>query len=203
MGWLNRLERYVPVMEAPAIVSIEKHCDREGAESSEFDEVFLEHYARVVGVLFRMTGDRARAEELADDVFLKLHRRPLASGREHNLRGWLYRAAIRLGIDELRSVARRQRYEADAASETARTSKSDDPLNDLLREEKRKRVRETLARLKPAQAQLLILRSSGFSYRELAEALGIKLPSVGTSLARAEAEFESRYRRMCGDEEQV
>ncbi len=58
------------------------------------------------------------------------------------------------------------------------------------------RVREALARMKPAQAQLLILRHSGLSYQELAEALGVKASSIGTLLARAEAEFEKRYREL-------
>lgn len=172
-------------------------------KAADFETVFLEHYARIVGVLFRMTGNRAQAEELADDVFLKLHRQPLAEGGEHNVGGWLYRAATRLGIDALRSASRRRRYETEAAGETVRAGEPDDPLNELLREERRRRVRDALAQLKPAQAQLLVLRSSGFSYREMAEALGVKPQSIGTLLARAEAEFEKRYRRLHGDEEGV
>src|SRR3989440_10006936 len=85
-----------------------------------FETLFLQHYARVVAVLFRVIGDRARAEELADDVFWKIYRQPLPSGREHNLGGWLYRAATRLGLDALRASARRQRYEqASARTDTA------------------------------------------------------------------------------------
>ncbi len=192
-------------MEASANVSIEENRDREGAvkSSADFEAIFLEHYARIVGVLFRIVGNRARAEELADDVFLKLHRQHLSKERDHNWGGWLYRTATRLGIDALRSATRRQRYETAAASETVRTGRQDDPLNELLREESRRRVRNVLTQLKPAQAQLLILRSSGFSYREMAEALGVKPQSIGTLLARAEAEFEKRYRQLHGDEERV
>jgi RNA polymerase sigma-70 factor (ECF subfamily) len=62
-------------------------------------------------------------------------------------------------------------------------------------------VRRVLASLKPRDAQLLLLRSSGLAYRELAETLGIEPGSVGTLLARAEAEFERRFRARYGESE--
>jgi RNA polymerase sigma-70 factor (ECF subfamily) len=50
-----------------------------------------------------------------------------------------------------------------------------------------------LRQMKERDAQLLILRHSGLSYREIAAALDVAPGSVGTLLARAEAEFEQRY----------
>ena len=61
------------------------------------------------------------------------------------------------------------------------------------------RVRAVLGALKPREAQLLLLRSSGLAYRELAATLGIAPASVGTLLARAEAEFERRFRARYGE----
>jgi len=60
-------------------------------------------------------------------------------------------------------------------------------------------VRTILSGLKARDAQMLLLRSSGLSYREVAEALGIPPGSVGTMLARAEAEFERKFRARYGD----
>ena len=70
----------------------------------------------------------------------------------------------------------------------------------MLRAERCERVRLVLAALKPRDAQMLLLRSNGLSYREVAESLGIAATSVGTLLARAEAEFERRYRARYGDD---
>jgi len=56
-------------------------------------------------------------------------------------------------------------------------------------------VREVLAEMDQRQAQLLLLRHSGVSYREIAAALDMAPTSVGTLLARAEREFEKRYRQ--------
>jgi DNA-directed RNA polymerase specialized sigma24 family protein len=55
-----------------------------------------------------------------------------------------------------------------------------------------------LRELDQRQVQLLILRYSGLSYRELAVALGVSENSIGTLLVRAEREFEKRYRRLEG-----
>jgi len=170
---------------------------------SAFEELLLGYYTRIVGVLFRLVGDRSRAEELANDVFWKLYRQPLVPNPEGNLGGWLYRTACNLGIDALRAAARRQRYEHAAGRLMLEAGAPADPLDDVLREEKRGRVRAILASLMPAQAQILILRSSGLSYKELAETLGVKLGSVGTMLVRAEAELRKRYLEMHGDEEEL
>jgi RNA polymerase sigma-70 factor (ECF subfamily) len=48
--------------------------------------------------------------------------------------------------------------------------------------------------MKPRKAELLILRHTGHSYAEIADILGIASGSVGTLLARAEKDFERRYR---------
>ena len=60
-------------------------------------------------------------------------------------------------------------------------------------------MQRVLAQMKPRSAQILILRYSGLSYAEIAEAVGVAAGSVGTLLARAEEEFEERYRTAEGD----
>jgi len=162
-------------------------------DQSAFEQTFLAHFSRVVAVLYRLLGDRARSEELANEVFWKLYRQPMLPGPEGNVAGWLYRTATNLGIDELRARAKRSHYEETAMRLASASDAPADPLDDLLREEKCRRVRTVLAALKPAQAQILVLRHSGFSYNELAECLGVKPGSVGTMLMRAEAEFQRRY----------
>jgi RNA polymerase sigma-70 factor (ECF subfamily) len=68
------------------------------------------------------------------------------------------------------------------------------------RDDERAAVRRALAALPERQAQLLLMRHAGLSYRELAEALGIAPGSVGTSLVRAEAAFEKVYQNLRGSE---
>jgi RNA polymerase sigma-70 factor (ECF subfamily) len=186
-----------------------------GSTDECFEELFLAHYGRIVAVLVRLLGDWSRAEDLANEVFLKLYRRPLPAHKEPrsrgkkaslqapdaNVAGWLYRTAMNLGIDALRSSARRRQYEQAAALAEAESHRGEDAFDQALRAERQHRVRAVLAELKPLQAQLLVLRANGHPYKELADALSIEPGSVGTLLARAEAAFEDRYLEHFGREE--
>src|SRR5947209_15590607 len=72
-----------------------------------FEDLFTGHYPRLVKTLLRLVGDPGQAEELAADTFYRLHQnRP--PGKPENLAGWLYRTAMNLGLDALRSNARRE-----------------------------------------------------------------------------------------------
>jgi RNA polymerase sigma-70 factor (ECF subfamily) len=162
-----------------------------------FDALFQEHYPRIVGMLARLTGDRGHAEEIAADVFCKVARRP-ALPKPQDLTAWVYRVATNAGLDAVRSSVRRRRREREAGVESMRAASNGGALEDLLREERCARVRAVLALLKPREAQLLLLRANGLAYRELAQSLDIQPGSVGTLLARAEAEFERKFRARYG-----
>jgi RNA polymerase sigma-70 factor (ECF subfamily) len=178
---------------------------REGSpehwDEAEFRAVFLQHYVRIVAILVRLLGDLSHSEEVANDAFWRLYHQP-ALQVDGNVGGWLYRTATNLGIDALRASSRRRQYE-EAPGGTKGESGAAGPLDDLLREEKCRRVRTVLASIKPTQAQLLILRSSGLSYKELAEALNVKMSGIGTMLSRAEEEFRNRYLALHPNEEEI
>ena len=162
------------------------------ADSFDFEAVFHAHYRRVARVIVRIIQDPSRAEELAVEVFWKLWRHPSAQG-PHSA-AWLYRAAARTAVDELRARARRERRERWFGSRAP----SGDP--ELAREagEERTRVRTVLAALRPQDAQLIALRSEGFSYDELAQTLTINPSSIGTMLRRAHDMFRREYVKRYG-----
>jgi RNA polymerase sigma factor (sigma-70 family) len=184
-----------------AVSPVSKSRSMQWSEA-EFEAVFLQHYPCIVGVLLRLLGERARAEELANDVFWKLYRRPVVGDVNGRVGGWLYRTATNLGIDALRASARRLRYES-AAARTQEGAATDSPLDDMVRAQQRRRVRQVLAAIRPAQAQVLILRASGFSYKELAGVLEVKPGGIGTMLSRAQAEFRKVYVELHGKEEEL
>lgn len=184
-----------------AVSSVRKSRSMQWSEA-EFEALFLEYYSRIVGVLLRLLGERTRAEELANDVFWKLYRTPAVGEVDGRAGGWLYRTATNLGIDALRAAARRRKYE-DAAARTQEGAAAASPLDDMVRAEQRRRVREVLAVIRPAQAQVLILRASGFSYKELADVLELKPGGIGTMLSRAQAEFRKAYVELHGKEEEL
>ena len=169
----------------------------EGRVRSWFDAVFREHYPRVVSMLARLTGDRSHAEEIASDAFCKLSARD--AGEQEGRISWLYRVATNGGIDALRMNARRRERERKAHVESLRLAPSGGTLDAMLQEERRTRVQDVLSDMKPRDAQLLLLRAEGMAYRELAETVGVQASSIGTLLARAEAEFERKFRARYGN----
>jgi RNA polymerase sigma-70 factor (ECF subfamily) len=158
---------------------------------TEFETAFAEHYSRVYGVLFRLLGDRAQAEDLTVETFWRLWER--TPQRRDNLGGWLYRVAMRLGYNALRAARRRERYELQAGAEALELNTPPEPSRTVELKQERAQVRSVLAGMKERDAQILVLRHSGFSYREIAEALDVAPGSVGTLLARAEEAFAARY----------
>jgi RNA polymerase sigma factor (sigma-70 family) len=162
-----------------------------------FQNFFMQNFARLAGVVFRFVGDYSRAEDLTIEAFWRLYRQPFGESTRFNPSGWIYRTATRMAIDSLRADARRGRIEQEAGPMLAGNS-APDPLGGVLEAERRAQVRKALAYLRPEQAQLLILRASGFSYQELADTLGVKRASVGTRLIRAEAAFRKSFLGLHG-----
>jgi RNA polymerase sigma-70 factor, ECF subfamily len=158
-----------------------------------FETIFNEHYAKVYSVLFRLTGDPDEADDLTAETFWRLWQRPPADG--DNLGGWLYRVALNLGYNHLRANQRRDHYQAQASPETWESQSSPDPAQEAERHMEREHVRSVLRQLALRDVQVLVLRHSGLSYKEIAAALDIAAGSVGTILSRAETRFEEQYRK--------
>jgi len=160
----------------------------------DFDTFFHSHYARIARAVARVIGDTTRAEDLAVEAFWKLYQTPKAQGEKAG--GWLYRTAVRMALNELRHNARRNHYE----------SRSDRPPDTLTPEEahaaaeERAQVRTVLAALDERQAELLVLRSSGLTYEEIASAVDLNPASVGTLISRAQQAFRKEYLKQYGQQ---
>jgi RNA polymerase sigma factor (sigma-70 family) len=163
-----------------------------------FEDLFREHYPRLVRTLVRLVGNAGEAEELAAEAFYRLHQHRNEQGSEENLAGWVYRTAMNLGLDALRSNTRRSRREERAQVDRAMEETPANPLYQLLADEQRERVRTVVSRLKPIQGQVLLMGSSGFSCKEIAALLGVKSDSLYVLISRARAQFEKEYVSLYG-----
>lgn len=155
--------------------------------------MFRAHYARIARVIGRVIRDRARAEELAVDVFLKWWRTPSAHG--DRAEGWLVRTAVRLALDELRRVNRRRRLDY-VLNRMRLAPPTPGDVYDARSDQAR--ARAALAAISRRGAALLLLRSEGLSYQDLAAALNLNPSSVGSLLARAQAAFRKEYEKRYG-----
>ena len=167
---------------------------RAGEAAFDFEAIFRTRYERIARLIAKVVRDPARAEDLAVEVFLKLWRTPRA--QDEKVEGWLYRTAIRRALDELRRRNRRTRYERLVH----RGSRVPTPEDVRAAAEEQERVRLILGAMNPRQAGLLILRSDGCSYEELAAALDLNPVSIGTLLSRAQQVFRKEYIKRYGKE---
>jgi RNA polymerase sigma-70 factor (ECF subfamily) len=163
----------------------------------DLETIFKAQYGRIARVIAGIIRDRARAEELAVDVFLRWSRSPKAHGEKAE--GWLYRTAVRTGLNELRREMRQSRYENLFGFFNA-GRKSPTPEEIRAAQEEREKVQFILGVIQSREAELLVLRSHGFSYDELASTCGLNPASIGTLLARAEQAFRREYIKRYGEQ---
>jgi RNA polymerase sigma-70 factor (ECF subfamily) len=163
-----------------------------------FDDAFRALYdARYAGLyryLDRLTGDAEQAADIAQEAFIRLHGRgempdePMA---------WLVTVANNLVRDEHRLVGRRLRILTEQPERVPLGALAD-PADDLDRAERIGAVRAALETLTERERQALLLRHSGYSYREIAAALGLAETSVGTTLVRAGQAFRAAFQERHG-----
>jgi RNA polymerase sigma factor (sigma-70 family) len=175
--------RTAPAFSLPFVTGGLSRSRAAGGVATGFDRLFAEEYTRVVAIARRVVGDAVAAEDVAQDVFLALHRRfgddPGAAAS-----GWLHAAAAHTALNTVRGDRRRTAREERFASDTLVGA---DPAALLEAAETRRAVRAALSRVPRRHATVLVLRYSGLSYAEIATAIGIGVNGVGTRLRRAEA----------------
>jgi RNA polymerase sigma factor (sigma-70 family) len=154
-----------------------------------FDRVFRAEYARVVAIAARVLGDNSRAEDVAQDAFLALHRRHCSDQAWAG--GWVCAAAAHGALNVIRADRRRTRGEQLAAPSSAAV----DPAVAVVRADDGRVLRAALARLPRRAATVLVLRHSGLSYAEVAAAMSVKQGDVGTMLRRAESALRKEVER--------
>jgi len=165
--------------------------DQEGQRTLKLEEqitqLFDELRQPIRRYLLCLNVSPMETEEIIQDTFLRLFRHLHAGGREDNLRGWVFRVAHNIGINELKRrkflVPGNPRQETDFSA--LRIDPAPNPEELLLRKERMVRTHEAISALSGRQKQCLYLRAEGFRYREIAELLGVTVSTVAELLHRA------------------
>ncbi|HSJ62276.1 MAG TPA: sigma-70 family RNA polymerase sigma factor [Gemmatimonadaceae bacterium] len=160
---------------------------------SELERLFREYHPQLVRFLTRQLGDRDRAEELAQETFL----RALRQDRLTNERAWLFTVANNLVRDDARRDTRRRHHlQLLQAEERAREAENLAPA--VERAEDAAVARQALGALVERDRQALLMREEGLDYHEIAEALSLSVGSIGTTLARARRRLVEAYEALQG-----
>jgi RNA polymerase sigma-70 factor, ECF subfamily len=163
--------------------------DPNTAAAVDFDAIYRRLHPGLFRYLERLTGDVDVAEDVAQEAFVRLLRRPELE--EDAARLWLYTVATNLVRDRGRATTRRARL---LSAEPVEPTRLPLPDEDLERKERIGSVRAVLDVIPARDRQMLLMREEGFRYEEIAEAVGVAQGSVGTLMARALKRFVAVYK---------
>lgn len=148
-----------------------------------FDTIFREHYPAAVSVAERISGERAVAEEVAQDVMLELWRRRESMSVDESLRAYIVRAARNRALNHLRHERMKVRTAPHAAGPTV--SQPDAPGR-LAEDEIDEAVRRAVDALPERCREVFELsRGQGLKYAEIAAVLGISVKTVEAQMGKA------------------
>jgi RNA polymerase sigma-70 factor (ECF subfamily) len=169
--------------------------DAESAEAERFERLYRSQADRVYGLCLRMTGDRQRAAELVQDVFVRVWRKLHLLRAESDPGAWVWRLATNVVFNDARARRRRgARFElvddVDALPAPAGASgaaRGVAPFATPL-PVRRMDLATAIARLPGRARDIYVLHDvEGFSTEEIAERLGIAAGTVRAQLHRARA----------------
>lgn len=151
-----------------------------------WQELVRDHSARVYRLAYRLTGNQHDAEDLTQDVFVRVFK-SIHTFQPGTLEGWLHRITTNLFLDQAR---RRQRIKMDALSSAPDhvwgSASGPEELHDDA--ELDADVAAALKALSPEQRVAVVLCDiEGLSYEEIAKVLDVKLGTVRSRIARGRA----------------
>jgi RNA polymerase sigma factor (sigma-70 family) len=157
-----------------------------------WDEIVREHGGRVYRLAYRLTGKRDDAEDLTQEVFVRVFR-SLSSYTPGTFEGWLHRITTNLFLDGAR---RRQRVRvdplSDEASERLAGAESATPERAWEFSHLDHDVQRALDALAPEyRAAVVLCDIEGLSYEEIAATLGVKLGTVRSRIHRGRAQLRA------------
>lgn len=132
------------------------------------------------GYLGALGMSRDQAEDVIQETFLRFLRFRWPESTEESQRGWVFRVAHNLSMDVHRFQRRwsMNRHDDTRTVRRHRVDPGPSPEQQLLLEERRRRVRNAFAGLIPKHRQCVLLRAEGLRYREIAEILGVSVQRV-------------------------
>jgi len=165
-----------------------------------FQELIERNHARVIGLAYRFVGSRAEAEDLAQEVFLRIYRARRTYRPTAKFSTWMFRIAANVSLNALRDRARRrddvsigQLSGEDKGPFTVPDPEAPAPDHRMGRSEIAQKVREAISEL-PEKEQIAVVlnKYEGLSYADIARTLGCSTMAVKSLLARARENLKER-----------
>ncbi len=159
-------------------------------DEQAFEEVYRRHSRMVYNMSWRMSGSPDQAEDLTQEIFLRIHRHLGKFNGRSSLKTWIYRITVnlcrtRLGRRSLLTQSLSSFFSDDDEREIDPEDPSRGPEASVVAEDLGRHLRVALLKVKPVFREAVILRDlEELTYEEISEVLGVRLGTVRSRIAR-------------------
>jgi RNA polymerase sigma-70 factor (ECF subfamily) len=168
-------------------------------DQTAWEQIVRQHWRKVFNLAYKFVGRHDEAEDLAQDIFLKIFKALHTFDRRANFQTWLISISRNLCIDHYRSVRKEREMMArdvDASTLTP-VSRERGPYSQLEQTDLRRLIRLALAELPVALAQAVEMRDlKEYSYQEIADRLQLPEGTVKSRINRGRLELARQLRRL-------
>jgi RNA polymerase sigma-70 factor (ECF subfamily) len=184
----------------PQTASIDQLIERclQGDQTA-WETIVRQHWRKVFNVAYKFVGKHDEAEDLAQEIFLKLYKSLDTFDRRANFQTWLISVSRNLCIDHYRSVRKeRETIDRDVdAADLAPASSDVGPYAALEHSDRRALLRHALDGLAPTLRSAVMLRDiHELSYQEIAERLDLPEGTVKSRINRGRLELARQLKRL-------
>lgn len=176
-------------------------------EVKEFQDIYREYYPKIVGYVRRLVGD-ADAEDVAQEVFVKVSKALDHFRGESRLSTWIYKIATNAAMDHLRKPCSRgaANMPANSADDDASSMEEDSLPDDgvpvldtlLIRKDMSECIRGIVNTLPENYRTVLVLGEfEGLANAEIAQVLGVSLETVKIRLHRGRTSLKKELEKKC------
>lgn len=151
-----------------------------------FYRLVMQYQNLVYSFLYRLAPNWKDIDDLAQEVFVKVFHSIKKLKDRTQFKGWLYRIAVRVYIDEQRRwKKRKEHFVSDAQLQETQTDPNETPAHVLEQEQLQRRLQEALDRLPEEFKLAIVLREiQGLSYQEIANTLKCSINTVRSRIFR-------------------
>jgi len=166
-------------------------------DRAAFETLFQRHTPPLVNFLARMVRDRGRAEELAQEVFIRIYNARERYEAKARFSTWMFGIAHNLALNDLDRAWRKRERPMDDGAETRHADPGAGPEEQVDARRTSERLETALRGLPERQRAALLLRTNeGLGYDEIAEALGVSMASVKSLIHRAREGLSQKLREV-------
>ena len=180
-------------------------------DTHSYEMLVRRHMNRVYNQVYQVVSNKEEAEDIAQEVFVKVYHGLCKFEQQASFSSWLYRITANTTLDALDKIKRRPttvrsgkngnptEHEEDTDPLGSQATSEAGPEESVLQAELRECIRNVLKKLDRDQARLLVMRDlNDVSYDEIAKVLSASLSAVKMRIHRARLAFQEIFNQFCG-----